>query len=118
VINDLILPLSIAVISPIFTAVISAKLLGLKRRREQPFAIAKRLDELKDKVDSINDAIRTSFMIQDKLFEATMKQNGGIRELSRSVCNGNKEEALKMCDDADNLCEEGIKIQKEYLLKR
>jgi hypothetical protein len=87
------------------------------------------LSALNKKVDTLSNSYaegvinskksqRTMFLVQDKQFEAMTLQTGAIREVAHSVCNGNKENAMKLCDEADATIDAGRIAQKEYLLDR
>jgi len=60
----------------------------------------------------------TLFEVQDLQFSVMSYQIGALRELAHSVCNGNKDAAMKLCDDADTAIAEGRGLQKDYLLKK
>jgi hypothetical protein len=61
---------------------------------------------------------RTLFEVQDLQFSVMSYQIGALRELAHSVCNGNKESAMKLCDEADKTIAEGQSLQKDYLLEK
>jgi uncharacterized membrane-anchored protein YhcB (DUF1043 family) len=56
------------------------------------------------------------FKSSDYTLQALTAQTGGIRTLADSVCNGNKPDAMKLCDEADALCKEGQRIKQDYLI--
>jgi len=55
------------------------------------------------------------FKIQDYQFDVMKAHTGAVRELAKSVCNGNKPFALELCDDADEKIEEGRKVHRDIL---
>jgi len=59
---------------------------------------------------------RVLFTVQDKQFSVMGYQTAAIREVTKSVCNGNKDRALQLCDDADIETKNGRDIHKDYLL--
>jgi hypothetical protein len=71
----------------------------------------------KDGVERNRKSQRTLFEVQDLQFSVMSYQTGALRELAHSVCNGNKDAAMKLCDDADKTIAEGQSFQKDYLLK-
>jgi len=52
----------------------------------------------------------------DFQFKALTSQTGSIRKLAESVCNGNKPEAMRLCDEADNYCKEGQDLKQQFLI--
>lgn len=85
-------------------------------------AIEKKLDDFMEHysagVAHNRESQRVLFTVQDRQFKVMRSQTGAIKELSKSVCNGNKEEALRLCSEADAYCANGEDLQKDYLLKK
>lgn len=92
-------------------------------------AMLKGLAEVNQKVDKLSEEFkkdakvdsqsrRVLFSVQDLQFSVMSHQTGAIRELAKSVCNGNKESALHLCDEADKANAEGKSLQKDYLMEK
>jgi hypothetical protein len=56
------------------------------------------------------------FKSSDYTLQGLTAQTGAIRTLADSVCNGNKPDAMKLCDEADAFCKEGQRIKQDYLI--
>lgn len=101
----------------------------IKRAKERPAKLERSVAEMSAKLDAMIETYvdgerknlasqRTLFTVQDRQFKVMRSQTGAIRELSKSVCNGNKDAALVLCDQADAMCADGEDIQKDYLIQR
>jgi hypothetical protein len=134
--KDLIGPVAGAVLLAVFSAI----WVKLQARIKQPQQVATDLasfkedikqnnDMLSKKIDNLSEAyaigVKNSkeaqvvlFTVQDYQFGVLDKQNDALRELAKSVCNGNKADALQMLDDASTLSELGRNAQRDYLVKR
>ena len=125
VIVDVIVPLATCAIGAAIPIAYSA----VKKKNARPAKVERALSELTVKLDvmiaSYTDGAtknkasqRTLFTVQDRQFKVMRAQTGAIRELAKTVCNGNKASALALCDQADEMCANGEDIQKEYLIQR
>lgn len=121
------------VVVPIATcalgAIIPIAYTAVKRKKARPAKVEKALEELTRKLDTMiatyadgaaknKMSQRTLFTVQDRQFKVMRAQTGAIRELAKTVCNGNKASALSLCDQADEMCANGEDIQREYLIQR
>ena len=121
------------VIIPIATCAIGAAIpiayTAVKKKKARPAKVEHALAELARKLDTMIESYaegaaknkmsqRTLFTVQDRQFKVMRAQTGAIRELAKTVCNGNKASALELCDQADAMCANGEDIQKDYLIQR
>jgi len=88
-----------------------------------PIELKTRLDKFESKFDEFskkysegserNKASQVAmFTMQDIQFDAMKSTNGAIRELAKSVCNGNKEDAIRLCNESDNDISKGKEIRR------
>ena len=88
-----------------------------------PQELKTRLDKFESKFDDFLETYKEGaernkssqkalFTMQSIQFDAMKNTNGAIRELAKSVCNGNKEYAIKMCDDSDEEIKNGKGIHR------
>jgi hypothetical protein len=108
----------------------TADLIFLKTEINENFDTLKgSIKTVNDKVDTFSKSYHegavknhrsqvTMFEVQDLQFSVMSRLTGAIREIGRSVCNGNKNKALSLCDDADEQVEKGKSLQRDYLLDK
>lgn len=56
------------------------------------------------------------FRIQDYQFDVMKAQTGAVRELAKSVCNGNKAEALRLCEESEDYIKNGKDIHRSVAI--
>ncbi len=91
-----------------------------KELKDRMTVMETKFDAFLEKYDSGTKRNKESqnalFLMQDYQFDAMSGMNLSIRELAKSVCNGNKEDALRFCDDVDNNIGKGKNIQRKILM--
>jgi hypothetical protein len=125
--TEFLVELTALALSPIVTSVLVGTFNKAKNKLNEPDKINKQLIEINAKVDAFSASyLRGSerskqfqtylFESSDCSFTALSYQTGSIRHLAESVCNGNKEEALRLCDEADAQCKKGQDLKNKLIL--